>query len=195
MSMRLLSLILILTGFLLLAIVAVTASVTINKRPKILKLCLMFACIAFIAGAWSYIEYNMALARGMKDKNTSARSVIASNMYTPFEDKLPNDLTGSVIIYYKYGCPDCEAVYPALSKRLSDTNNVYWISTEGDQGKLLLQLYPVDEVPSGIYIRNKDYNQSITYTSKQLYTTDETGNVVLDEDALDRLLYLQSEGR
>lgn len=190
MSMRLLSLILILLGFLLL----ITAAV-FKKYAKTKNICIYLAGIALVAGTWSGIEYNMAISKGMENKSTPVISVIKSNMYTPFEDELPDDLTGAIVIYYKYGCPDCEAVYPALSKRLSNTNNVYWISTEGDQGKLLLQLYPVDEVPSGIYIRNKNYNQSIPYTAKQLYTTNETGNVILNEDALDRLLYLQTEGR
>jgi uncharacterized C2H2 Zn-finger protein len=71
---------------------------------------------------------------------------------TPVEDNIKGkDLKNSIILYYKFGCPDCDAVF-ALEKNYFKNNKVYWVSTRSKQGKKLLEKYSVQEVPSGVYI-------------------------------------------
>lgn len=70
---------------------------------------------------------------------------------TPVEDNIEGkDLKNSIILYYKFGCPDCDAVF-ALEKNYFKNNKVYWVSTRSKQGKKLLEKYPVQEVPWCLY--------------------------------------------
>lgn len=112
---------------------------------------------------------------------------------SPVEDNLPDNITNSIIIYYRFGCKDCEAVYPELSNEIADKENIYWISTESKQGKKLLESYPVTSVPTGIYIHSNNTVKSPSYTQKSLYINDK--NTVLDRTNLERLLYLQEQNR
>ena len=114
---------------------------------------------------------------------------------SPKESKLPDDIEGVIIIYYRFDCPDCRAIYNDLASAVANTDNVYWISSRSETGKSLLDKYPVDEVPTGIYIRHDTYNGNVTFTKYELATTDENENTILDTSAIDRLLYLQSENR
>lgn len=114
---------------------------------------------------------------------------------SPKESKLPDNIEGAIIIYYRFDCPDCKAIYNDLSQAVADNSNIYWISSRSETGKALLDKYPVDEVPTGIYIRHDTYNGNVTFTKYELATTDEDGNIILNKSAIDRLLYLQSEGR
>lgn len=129
--------------------------------------------------------------------DASIASIIESNNKSPVESKLPDNfgkLKGSIIIYYRYGCPDCEAIFDKLSEQLKDKENIYWVSTQTEQGKKLLKKYKVNEVPSGIYIRKKSYNPDFTYTTKLLFKK-ENNKQVLDEKSVKRLLELQKQRR
>lgn len=114
---------------------------------------------------------------------------------SPKESKLPDNIEGAIIIYYRFDCPDCSAIYNDLANAVANNSNIYWISSRSEAGKSLLEKYPVDEVPTGIYIRHDTYNGNVTFTKYELFTTDENGNTILDTSAIDRLLYLQSEAR
>jgi hypothetical protein len=115
--------------------------------------------------------------------------------YSPIEDELPENLTGYIVIYYRFDCPDCHAVYDELSEQVKDNDKVCWISSRSTQGKALLASYPVDEVPSGIYFREYTYGGALTYTKKRLYTTDDDGNTILSSNGINRLLELQSSAK
>lgn len=138
----------------------------------------------------------------MYTNDTPLPRVEISIKNSPIEDTIPDDLDGSIIIYYRFGCTDCEAIYTDLSKSISGKNNIYWVSTESKQGKELIKTYPVNSVPSGIYIYSDKQNGN-SYVQKPLYKTSEnaknhenaiySNDVVLDKTALERLLYLQKK--
>lgn len=100
------------------------------------------------------------------------------------EDEVPDDVSGCLIVYYKLGCPDCEAIYDDLKTRLEGRKNVYRVATRSKQGKALREQYPVPEVPSGVYV-TKDGTPVI----EVLYKT-KNGKTTIDEEGLTLLLKL-----
>lgn len=129
---------------------------------------------------------------GSDMQKQSIGKIITGIQNSPKEDKLPDDLTGCIIIYYKFGCPDCEAIYTELKEKLSDKPNVYWIASRSIQGKKLLGSYPVEKVPTGVYIYKNPNKNATSFVQKQLYEKDENNNTILVNDNLNRLLELQS---
>lgn len=137
----------------------------------------------------------LAEAHGLpKDElnSTSFTSVLAGIANSPIESSVEpeNIKSGDIIIYYRFGCKDCEAVYKDLKNSLADVSDVYWISTRSKTGETLLKTYPVTEVPSGVYVRktgNTSFNKFL------LYIIDDD-NISLNNDSdygLPRLLYLK----
>ncbi len=120
-------------------------------------------------------------------------SMITGIVHTPVESSVkPEDIkSGDIIIYYRFGCKDCEAVYKDLKNSLADVSDVYWISTRSETGKALLKTYPVTEVPSGVYVRktgNTSFNKFLLYIA-------DGDNIRLNDNpdyGLPRLLYLKN---
>lgn len=125
-----------------------------------------------------------ASSHGMYQNNLSWKTITESIQTTPKEDKLPNNLTGCIILYYRFGCSDCEAVYTAMSEFFDGYDDVYWISTRSKQGKTLLETYPVSHVPTGVYITD-----SGTGIYRTMYF-DSTEKVLFHETHAEELLQL-----
>lgn len=170
-----------------------------NGKTKIFKIrILLYLCFILIIGfiaAYLSSNYQIAKKHGLTTMQISYNKMMTGIENTPIEDKLPENLKGKIILYYKFGCKDCEAIYKDLHAATKDNKNIYWVSTQSKQGEKLRKDYPTDVVPSGVYIRQDDYDGSVAFTHKTLYTEDENGKTILDETSLNRLLYLQSEGR
>ena len=116
------------------------------------------------------------------DLNATASSLWRGIQNSPVEDTLPTDLNQCIIVYFRFGCKDCEATYHTISKTLSAYEKVYWISSRSAQGKQLLETYPVAEVPTGIYI-----NTEGSYLAYTLYKPTTEGPVV-DNTELEHLI-------
>lgn len=72
---------------------------------------------------------------------------------TPMESDPPYaDVNGHLILYYRFDCPDCEAVYPALQDAFRGQDRVLWIATRSMRGEELAARYPVASVPSAVYV-------------------------------------------
>lgn len=156
------------------------------------------SCMMIIAVILMFIGYNKfrtGQSHGLQTTDISIKQLWYGVNHSPKENELPDNLTGCIVIYYKFGCNDCEAIYDDLKNNIQDKPNIYWVCSDSVQGEQLLEQYPVTEVPTGIYIRQESFNESITYTKKYLATVDEDGNTILNQKDLDRLLYLQSENR
>lgn len=186
-----------------------------RKRIGIIPTCssCIFTFICICAAIYTIAIFNTAQSHGMYTNDTPLPRVEISIKNSPIEDTIPDDLDGSIIIYYRFGCTDCESIYTDLSKSISGKNNIYWVSTESKQGKELIKTYPVNSVPSGIYIYSNKQNGN-SYVQKPLYKTSEnasvtffettedaknhenaiySNDVALDKTALERLLYLQEK--
>lgn len=108
-----------------------------------------------------------AKTHGMYQSNMSWNDMLQSIEYSPREDKLPSDideLTNDIILYYKFGCEDCEAIYQELQDTFSNVENLYWVSTRSEQGQSLLKTYPTPQVPAGVYVTDNG-----TAVIKQMY--------------------------
>lgn len=168
---------------------------TIKKIPK----CTFIPIISIISLLTTSIiiiwsGFFVAHQHGLYTTNINTIDMFKGILYSPIESTLPENIDGSIIIYYRFGCSDCETVYNELSNAVKDKENIYWISTESEQGKKLLETYPVDSVPTGIYIRNDKYENALSYTQKSLITMN-NDNIEFNQSGINRLLYLQKQNR
>ncbi len=120
------------------------------------------------------VTINTATEHGCENSyKISLQELRNSIALTPVEDKLPKDLRNTVIIYYRFGCTDCEKIYTELSQMAADRPNVYWISTRSKQGKKLREEYPVTDVPMSVTI-----DEHLIGTTHSITTKTKTGNDV-----------------
>ena len=135
-------------------------------------------------GVYSLLStYYTAYQHGYRDGfNNNAYSLWRGIHDSPKEDKLPDDLKGTLIVIYRFGCQDCETTYDELSEQLQGISNTYWIASRSDQGQDFLKEYPLDSVPSAVYIK-----QDGSYLSYQLYETSTDGAVLHQQNLEDML--------
>ena len=85
-------------------------------------------------------------------------------------DELPEDLSGKVLIIFKYGCPDCEATYGNIYDDLVASGcEYYFVSSRSEIGMQLVTKYYVTEVPSGVYVSTGS-GHNIGFMTESLYT-------------------------
>lgn len=118
----------------------------------ILGTTLILSLLYFVEGMTTVY---IAKKHGLYQDTMTWEKILEYNESTPEESKLPekeSDLTTSIILFYRYSCPDCDAVYPKERIAASKIKNIYWVSTRSEQGNKLLEKYPIKEVPAGVYI-------------------------------------------
>lgn len=103
-------------------------------------------------------------------------------------DEVPDDPKGCVIIFFRWGCDDCINVHDAMLEKLKeyDLFKTYFVSSRSDRGQELINQYPIESVPTGIYIYY-DMNSGVPYQRKVLNDGTE-----LHEYNLDTLLSVQT---
>lgn len=137
-----------------------------NPKPKI-KISVLSYSLQFIVGvvlifSMLYLATGTKLIlkgqrHGMYQYDISWSQMKTSINSSHEESILPNDeskLTNSIILFYRFGCEDCEAVYNKELIASKQVKDIYWVSTRSKQGKELLKKYPIKEVPAGVYIAN-----------------------------------------
>ncbi len=118
----------------------------------------------------------------------SLKTLITNNKLLPDESNIrAEDLkAGDVVIYLRYDCKDCHRTWPDLKQALSQnkaSDEVYIVYTRTKLGKQVLKQYPITDVPSGIYIKNKT-----EYIRKTLHK-----NKTAERQNLERLLELHQK--
>lgn len=111
----------------------------------------------------------------------------------PTASETPDNLSGAIVILYKFGCPHCENIYPGLTKKLEGKKNVYFVPSGSKLGQKLVKQGKIAQVPTGVYIRKKALANGATQNNATLYAIDKKGKPILNENALDRLLLLQEQ--
>lgn len=141
-------------------------------------------------GAYALLDtYSTAVRHGYVDgMSVNAASLWPIIKSTPVESELPEDLSDCVVVCYRFGCEDCTALLPGIMDELSSIERVYYTSTRTPQGQEFIKKYPVDEVPSAVYVRADGTRLSYT-----LYTND--GTPSLDRQAMDDLMGAIAYGR
>lgn len=114
---------------------------------------------------------------------------------TPKASELPDNLKGSIVILYKFGCPSCEAIYKDLNEKIKDKNRVYFVPSGSKEGKILVKNGNITEVPTGVYVRQKSLANGAKQNNILLYNEDRNGKPLLNEKGLDRLFLLQKQGK
>lgn len=162
-----------------------------SNRPVKTQILTIIECMFFVltimSAAYGITGINTVMEasrHGMTEYNLNWSKILKGIENSPVEDKLPKDITNKIILYYRFGCGDCEAIYQNLNEKTKNNPNVYWISTRSHQGKTLRDTYPVTEVPTGVYITNRQ-----TGITKDLTIRTEKG-VTLNEQNLNYLLEL-----
>lgn len=106
---------------------------------------------------------------------------------------IPEDLSNSYILYYKFSCPDCRATYHDFQDYLKQNplpGDLYYVPSSSDIGKDLLNKYGATYVPSLVYV----YPNGRTFATERLY--DETeGGPVFRPEAVDKILSISREVR
>lgn len=103
---------------------------------------------------------------------------------------LPGDLSGCVIVFYKDGCPDCKATMGQIRDAFKGTKDVFFLDSQSDTGKRIRERYPIQEVPSAVYVHISDEN----YTMYVLYEQTKDGPVT-DFDAINRIIEVKNSLR
>lgn len=189
------SILTLIISVILLSCIMAKIAFSICRRYRIQTTCICFALS--LALTLMFILYTTALYQNPEANlitvlSTSPTTLWQTAKQTPFEDILPEDKNGSLIFYFRYGCDDCETIFDQLQSYKNNPDyKIYWVNTRSDQGLSLREQYPIQKTPSGVYI-SQDGTKNYTYI---LYTKDSSGNTILDEKNLNRLLALQSEHR
>lgn len=144
-----------------------------------------------LLGGANYV-YNTASSHGMdaaQAEQISPFRAMEISKLSFTEEQLPKnyeDLKGKLVIFYRFGCRDCMAIHDELLDCLSDIDqdDIYYVNSRSDQGRKLLEQFPVQTVPSGIYI-----GHNVKYVAKQLFIAN-NNEVKLDPQNLARLLEL-----
>ena len=146
----------------------------LNKQFDLIRISTAIIFILSISMIMIYSNYNsLALkygAYGNGQKLQTINEIYDCTILRGFVDQsetLPDNIRGKLIIFYKYGCPDCREIHNEIITCLQENdviNETYFVSTRSEIGAELIKTYPVKEVPTGIYIREKDSEVSNMYT-------------------------------
>ena len=157
------------------------------------RLAIVFFAIAMLSIIIYSIIFSRAKAYGAYGDFYRKNSLteIQNNIQNGFLDQskeVPDDPKGCVIIFFKWGCEDCTNIHDELLSKLNEYElfKTYFVSSKSERGQELLASYPMDSVPSGIYIYY-DTSRGIDYQGHVL-----NDGTSLDEYNLDTLLSVQT---
>ena len=161
-------------------------AIEVFHKLKSIMLAVFVICFVLTIHTMNLIQ--TGIQHGVFDESTTVSEIVRRLPKTPKESKLPDNPSNIFVIYFKFGCSDCEAVYPELSLQIQNRQDVYFISTRSEQGLKLQEKYPIDETPTLVYI----YPDGNRFAKFKLYKKDESGQIVLAQDMLDKALELKT---
>ena len=161
--------VMLVSGIILMGI-ATTAWICIRRKSKGgLLICIVIIGLIMSIAISSAITFSTAIKHGMYKTDTPIAAMLKCNEKTPVESELPDDISGKLIIYYRYDCPDCHDTYDEMRKMCEAANvDPLWVSTRSQQGKKLMEDYPPTEVPAGLFIENTSNNNKNEYNIEVL---------------------------
>lgn len=171
-------------------------NVTSVRKASVTLIVMAFLPIGLLIGI--YTQITPAVSKGLEYiewKKLTLKQIEEKAELAPAASKTPDNLSGAIVILYKFGCPDCEAIYPAITEKLQGKDNVYFVPSGSELGKKLVNNGNIQEVPTGVYIRKQPLANGATQNNIVLYTADKNGKSVLNENALDHLILLQEQGK
>lgn len=83
--------------------------------------------------------------------NHNFAETVQTAMRTP--DTAASTEAGDIIIVYKFGCEDCDAIYDSAKEYIaSQSANVKWIASNSEFGKQFCSDYSITWTPTGVYM-------------------------------------------
>lgn len=78
----------------------------------------------------------------------------SKHMFIDHSDNLPEDLSGSILIFFKYTCDDCYDTHGQIMDTLAQeqAENVYFVSSASEKGTELVSQLNVKAVPWGVLV-------------------------------------------
>lgn len=176
-----------------LEIIQINRQIKSTKHINLLRYIICFiVCMAGIMGFASINLFTTAYEHGYRDYTKyTVNEIIYSVQKSPEEDTLPNKLENITVIYYRFGCNDCNQSYDQLSAYFENVSDVYWVATRSKQGQKLRETFPVENVPTAIFITNEN-----TAVNFELTTTSTVNNktiITLNTENIQKLLKFRSQ--
>lgn len=124
--------------------------------------------------------------------NHGISEVVSHVQNTP--DSADSIEKGDLVVFYKFGCPDCDAVYDDANALAAESGvTLKWVSTDTDLGHEFAEKHGIDWTPTGVYVLNEKIGETeIIQAHIDKTEGDET---VLDADALSNLIEYQQKGK
>lgn len=183
-----------------------------TTKPSLVTWKVIFAVFAIMAMSLSLFHgwlYKSAIDHGAYGDDIEKSETVTSVMnhhrhgFIDQSAELPEDLSGCLVIMFKYGCIDCTDTHDqivATMDQYSDPDlqhRIYTVSSTTEVGKKLIEEYDVEAVPSGIYVYNDPSGRDQPYVTKVLYDIFEKDNPAAKflPNELKELLSLQNRGR
>jgi len=169
-----------------------------NKRkpqPKSKRVNKIFAAASAVVFISYMVTAVMACVHGADLESLQRFGIlrtVRAIQNSPIADRNGNlDQQGNILIYYRFGCGDCEAVYDSLKAATAGKEDIYWVASRQSVGRELLQKYAVQEVPAGVVILGEGMYVSHVLGNSVYDQLNGTEDIQMDAYALDRLLELQ----
>ncbi len=147
----------------------------------------------------SHVFLDVAMKHGLYDNATTLSEAFQGIRLSPAEDVLPSDLDDTLVVYYRFGCDECEALHDTIQEHIDafereTGTRIYWVSTRSEQGKYLRTECPVANltVPSFLYIRTHNAFGESQFYIENLYFRDPDGTHFFP-DAWDKIIDIRDQ--
>lgn len=120
-------------------------------------------------------------------------SDIQQGQATSFDTDTPptsDEQKGSIVVFTKFGCPDCAAIRPDLLNMISNKKHIYIVSSQSDYGKKYAKECDFRTVPTAVYFYRHTQPNGAKYAQYPL-DLHKNYKVTLDKEAFKQLLALQ----
>lgn len=169
------------------ALIIVVTPLIVAKAPRLARLAHALDVLAIVLTLITGTLAANAMAQGMWTLDTPLEDVIEITLAgnTPYDESSGvADTTSSVIAFYRYGCPDCEATHDDIERWAKDEDiTLYWVSTRSERGRELFVNSGLAKVPS-LMATDAHGDTLIRVAYLVDPTTDEAS---IDETALDAI--------
>lgn len=174
-------------------IIQINRQIKSTKHINLLRYVMYFiVCISGIIGFASIDLFTTAYEHGYREYTKyTIDEIIHSVQNSPKEDILPDDLENITVIYYRFGCNDCNQLYNQLSAYFQNLSDVYWVATRSKQGQELRETFPVENVPTAIFITNENTAVNFEITTKS--TVNDKTIISLNTENIQELLKFRSQ--
>ena len=175
-------------GILLLLISLILRNRT-NTKSSLTRLPFVLgACTTIVSGVLGIVLFTQVQAakpHGLYSLDIEVTKLSEGIAHSPIDQSANFDPdephTNTIAVLYRFTCPDCEAIYEQFKAQLDSLPyDTYWISSRSTNGRKLLDLYGVNEVPTLIVF---DANGRVSVS--KAFTYNDAGDTILDQSAVD----------